>query len=326
MDEHNKNLKTLLQRLLQSGLKINPKKCKFAVIKIIFNGHILSAEGISPDPEKIKSINQLQVPTNITEIKSPLGMTNFCNKFIPDYSTITAPLRQLTKKDKPFRWGPQQQAALDQLKQLLTSVPVLTFYNPNAATKIYVDISPRGLGAVLTQKQQYGYYQPIAYGSRALTPIESLHSQTEREGLAVVWSCQHFHYDVYDNKTTIITDHKPLEKLLSSTSNPTPRIQRWILQLQAYDTMIQYRPGSLNPADYLSRHPSLPSHQLNDQSAEHYINMITYYAAPKSISIEHLRILHYNELLNPFKQTTGLNIYNHSTQYATNSVFTTRSY
>ena len=92
MDEHNKNLKTLLQRLLQSGLKINPKKCKFAVIKIIFNGHILSAEGISPDPEKIKSINQLQVPTNITEIKSILGMTNFCNKFIPDYSTITAPL------------------------------------------------------------------------------------------------------------------------------------------------------------------------------------------------------------------------------------------
>ena len=93
-----------------------------------------------------------------------------------------------------------------------------------------MDISPRGLGAVLTQKQQYGYYQPIAYGSRALAPTESLHSQTEREGLAVVWSCQHFHYDVYDNKTTIITDHKPLEKLLSSTSNPTPRIQRWILR------------------------------------------------------------------------------------------------
>ena len=79
-----------------------------------------------------------------------------------------------------------------------------------------------------------------------------------------------------------------MEKLLSSTSNPTPRIQRWILRLQAYDTMIQYRPGSLNPADYLSRHPSLPSHQLNDQSAEHYINMITYHAAPKSISIDQI--------------------------------------
>ena len=113
-------------------------------------------------------------------------MTNFCNKFIPDYSTITAPLWQLTRKDKPFCWGPQQQAAFDQLKQLLTSAPVLAFYNPNAATKIYVDVSPQGTGAGLTQQQQNGDYQPTAYGSHALTPTESCYSQTEREVLAVV--------------------------------------------------------------------------------------------------------------------------------------------
>ena len=236
MEEHNENLKTLPQRILDSCLKINPNKCKFAATKIIFNGHILLAEEISPDPEKIKSINQLQAPTNITEIKSLLGMTNFCNMFIPNYSTITAPLRQLLKKDEPFRWGPQQQAALDQLKQLLTNYPALAFYNANAATKIYVDVSPQGLGAILTQQQQNGDYQPIAYRSCALTPNESCYSQTEREALAVVWSYQHFHYYVYDNKTTILTDHKALEKLLSSTSNPTPRIQKWILRLQAYDT------------------------------------------------------------------------------------------
>ena len=93
MEEHNKNLKTKPQRILDSGLKINLNKCKFAITKIIFNGHILSAEGISPDSEKIKSINQLQVPKNITEIKSLLVMTNFCNKLMSDYSTTTAPLR-----------------------------------------------------------------------------------------------------------------------------------------------------------------------------------------------------------------------------------------
>ena len=128
----------------------------------------------------------------------------------------------------------------------------------------------------------------MAYGSRALTQTESRYSQTEPEALTVVWSCQHFHYYVYDNKTTIITDHKPLEKLLSSNSNPTSRIQRWTLRLQAYDTVIQYQPGSTNLADYLSRHSSLPSHQLNDQSAEHYINMIPHYAAPKPISIDQI--------------------------------------
>ena len=93
--------------------------------------------------------------------------------------------------------------------------------------------------------------------------------------------CQHFHYYVYDNKITIITDHKPLEKLLSSTSNPTLHIQRWLLRLQAYDTTIQY-PGSTNAADYLSRHPSIYSTELNDQCAEHFINMISNHASPKS--------------------------------------------
>ena len=79
-----------------------------------------------------------------------------------------------------------------------------------------------------------------------------------------------------------------MEKLLSSTSNPTPRIQRWVLQVQAYDTVIQYQPESSNPEDYVSLHPSLPSHQLNYQSAEYYINMITCHATPKSISIDQI--------------------------------------
>ena len=130
--------------------------------------------------------------------------------------------------------------------------------------------------------------------------------------------------------TTIIADHKSLGKLLSSTSNPTLHIQRWILWLQAYDTVIQYQPGSSNPADYLSWHPSLPSHQLNDQSAKHYINMKTYHAAPKSISIDQIgnetsRDITLQQVIESI-QTTALNIYNHSTQYITNSVFTTKSY
>ena len=94
--------------------------------------------------------------------------------------------------------------------------------------------------------------------------------------------------------------------------------------------MIQYQPGSSNPADYLSRHPSLPSHQLNDQSSEHYINVKTYHAAPKSISIDQIgnetsRDITLQQVIESI-QTTALNIYNHSTQYITNSVFTTKSY
>ena len=98
LEEHNNNLKKLIQRILDSGLKIKVNKCKFVINKIIFSGHVLSTEGISPDPEQIKSISPLQVPTNITEIKPLLlGMTNFYNKFIPESWTITTPLQQQKK-------------------------------------------------------------------------------------------------------------------------------------------------------------------------------------------------------------------------------------
>ena len=135
---------------------------------------------------------------------------------------------------------------------------------------------------MLTQQQQNGDYQPIAYGSQALTLTESYYSQTEPEALAVVWSSQHFHYYVYDNKTTttIITDHKPLEKLLFSTSRVLPHVFR--------DGYYYYKPMTLlsNPADYLLRHPSRPSHQ---QCAKHYLNRINTLCCPKiHISIDQI--------------------------------------
>ena len=98
LEEHNNNLKKLIQRILDSGLKIKANKCKFVITKIIFSGHVLSTEGISPNPEQIKSTSPLQVPTNITEIKPLLlRMTNFYNKFIPENWTITTPLQQQKK-------------------------------------------------------------------------------------------------------------------------------------------------------------------------------------------------------------------------------------
>lgn len=219
--EHNNNLERVLQKLNADGLKINPRKCKFAVNTLAFNGHIITSSGISPDPAKVKSIKQLKPPTNISEVKSLLGMINFCNRFISDYSTLTEPIRRLTKKDIPFTWSNEQQTVLQALQEKLTHAPTLAFYNPLADTKLYVDASPHGLGAILTQQQTDTSYHPIAYGSRALTPTESRYSQTEREALAVLWSCQHFHYYIYDSNITVITDHKPLESLLVNNLNST---------------------------------------------------------------------------------------------------------
>jgi len=136
----------------------------------------------------------------------------------------------------------------------------MTFYNPNATTHLVVDASPLGLGGILSQEQTDGSFKPITYGSRSLSDTETRYSQTEREALAVLWSCQRFHHYVYDRHVNIHTDHKPLIKLLTSKSIAPPRIMRWILHLQVYDFTLTYVPGCKNAADYLSRYVSFESH------------------------------------------------------------------
>ena len=107
--------------------------------------------------------------------------------------------------------------------------------------------------------------------------MESRYSQTEREALAVLWGCQHFHHYVFGRHIIINTDHKPLERLLSHNSNAPSRIQSWIFHLQAYNYTIRYIPGNNNPADFLSCN-TLNNSEFTDisiiQEAEECINLI----------------------------------------------------
>ena len=108
-------------------------------------------------------------------------MLNYRHHFIRDYSTISEPLRKLTKKHQPFIWGESQQKAFETLKKCVTSADVLAFYNPKAETELIVVASPYGLGAILSQQQSDGTYKPVSYGSQALSDVESRYSQTDRE-------------------------------------------------------------------------------------------------------------------------------------------------
>ena len=157
-----------------------------------------------------------------------------CLTFTKNYADVTAPLRKLTKKSEPFLWGEAAQLAFDKLKILLINAETLAFYIPEAPTKVIVDASKEGAGVILSQKQPDGEYRAVAYCSKAFTPVESRYSQTEREALAVLFGCTHFHYYVYDRHFDIETDHKSLVKILSNNSDPSLRIQRWLLKLQSY--------------------------------------------------------------------------------------------
>ena len=132
-------------------------------------------------------------------------MLNYCSKFIHDFST----LREVIKQNK-FTWEEIRIRTFETLKQKLTSTPVMPYFDLGKETKVVVDASPFGVSGILMQKDDTDDYIIVAYGSRSLTEVEKRYSQTEREGLTIVWAVEHFHQYLYGGTFTITTDHNPL--------------------------------------------------------------------------------------------------------------------
>ena len=245
---------------------------------------------ISPYPKKVEDVVNLHTPSTASEVRSLLGMTNYCSRFIPDYATKTEPLRKLTHKDQPWCWTAEPDRAVSQLKDALVTAPVTAYFDPEKDTEISVDASPVGLAAILTQVDpKTDEKHVITYASCSLTATEQRYSQTEREGLAVVWACEHLHLYVYGKPITIYTDHKPLVSIYDNpSSKPPARIERWALRLQPYQATVKYRRGDINPADYLSRHPTKHAAETSRQQkvAEEYINYLTANSTPKALKTQ----------------------------------------
>ena len=251
---------------------------------------MFSRDGISPDPKKVEDVVNLQTSSTASEVRSLLGMTNYCSRFIQDYATKTEPLRKLTHKDQPWCWTAEHNRAVSQLKEALVSAPVTAYFDPEKATEISVDASPVGLAAILSQVDQNTEERHvITYASRSLTATEQRYSQTEREALAIVWACEHLHLYVYGKSVTIYTDHKPLVSIYSNpSSKPPARVERWALRLQPYQITVKYRRGEINPADYLSRHPTKHAGETSRQQkvAEEYVSYLATTSTPKALKIQ----------------------------------------
>ncbi len=245
------------------------------------------SDGIAPDPLKIKGIQAVPEPQNASELRSFLGMVNYCGRFIPDLATISSPLRELTKVDTLWEWNATHTNAFTLIKKRMTECCTMSYFNPNSKSILLVDASPVGLGAILTQQDSRNNTNVVALASRALTPVEQRYSQTEREALAITWAVIHFHLYVYGASFEVITDHKPLVTLFnSSNSKPPLRLERWILKLQAYDYTVLYEPGKSNPADYMSRHPQQLAQQPSFEQtlAEAHVNFIASHSVPKTVT------------------------------------------
>ena len=286
-EEHDKALEAVLQALIGRNLTLNRSKCEFNKESIEFYGFVFGKDGISPDAKKVEAVQKMSTPTSAKEVRSFLGLTNYVSRFIPQYATITKPLRDLTKKNKQWAWESEHEDAFRTLKDSLAKSTSMSYFNPSAKTEVVVDASPFGLGAILTQHFR-DEKKVVAFASRALTDVESRYSQTEREALAAVWACEYFHLYLFGQTFTVISDHKPLEGIFNRpTSHTNARIERWNMRLQSYDFDLKYRPGADNPADFLSRHPVLSSSAKTAHEktiAEEYVNFLIDHATPKAVT------------------------------------------
>eukprot|EP00794_Sanderia_malayensis_P011763 gene11763-biopygen9427 len=167
----------------------------------------------------------------------------------------------------------------------------MAYFDKSKESIVTVDASPVGISAFLAQQSSNaGTQSIIAYASRGLPDVEKRYSQTEKEGLSIVWVVEHFHLFLFGSHFTLVTDHKPLEIIYGSPrSKPSARIERWVLRLQPYNFSVQYKPGAENPADYLSRYSESQPITTQEKLTEEYVNFVSRYAVPKAMTIKEIK-------------------------------------
>ncbi|CAI7804709.1 unnamed protein product [Closterium sp. NIES-54] len=252
MKQHIEHLRRVFEILRREKFYVKLSKSEFALKKVQFLGHMVSAQGVHVDPKKIKAVRTWKTPENVKELQKFLGFANYYNRFVPQYAKIATPLTNLLKKNTPFKLEDVHQQAMEQLKTALTSTPVLILPNPEKDYVIEADASDQAVGAVLMQDQGKGL-QPIAYLSKKLHGAELNYPIHDKEALAIITTFKTWRCYLEGRKTTVYTDHCSL-KYLKTQPTLSRRQVRWIDFLEThFDYDIVYKPGHRNKADTLSQ-------------------------------------------------------------------------
>ncbi|GJP58391.1 hypothetical protein CLOP_g23643, partial [Closterium sp. NIES-67] len=185
MKQHVEHLRRVFEILRRERFYVKLSKSEFAIEKVQFLGHMVSAQGVHVDPKKIEAVRTWKTPENEKELQQFLGFANYYNRFVPHYAKIAAPLTNLLQKNTPYEWEPKHQEAVEQLKQALTTAPVLILPDPERDYVIEADASDQAVGAVLMQDQGNGL-QPITYLSKKLHGAELNYPIHDKEALAIV--------------------------------------------------------------------------------------------------------------------------------------------
>ncbi|CAN6685855.1 unnamed protein product [Malus baccata var. baccata] len=250
---------TFAYRRMPFGLCNAPatfQRCMMSIfsdyVEKIIEGYIISEKGIEVDKSKIDLVRHLPSPTSVREVRSFLGHAGFYGGFIKDFSKIAQPLCRLLQNEVAFEFTKECTESFNQLKELLTTAPIIVPPDWSLPFELMCDASDYALGAVLGQRKDKRPHV-IYYASRTLNDAQLNYSTTEKELLAVVFALDKFRSYLIGTKVIVFTDHAALKYLLTK-KEAKPRLIRWILLLQEFDIEIQDKKGSENVvADHLSR-------------------------------------------------------------------------
>lgn len=266
IEQHNERLRSVMQRIRESGLKLSPGKCHFLKDKIAYLGHVISSKGISTDESKIDKVKNWPVPKTEEELHTFIALAGYYRRFIKNFATIVAPLEALLQNRQakksttkhtidPSRWQEKHSQAFEHLKTALTTAPILAFPNSTDTFVLDTDASHYNTGAVLSQLQD-GREVVISYASNKLSKAEQAYCVTRKELFAVFRYVLQFKHYLMGRKFIIRTDHKALQWLLNWRRPNTSQYCSWKAELETYDFEIKHREGRLHTnADALSRFP-----------------------------------------------------------------------
>lgn len=263
-EEHYEHLRQVLQVLEDNTLFLKLSTCYFLVDECDFCGHTIGRGGLSISPDKAEAMGVRPRIEGPRDIMSWLGSCLWFKDFVPDFSMITKCLTDLTRKDVPWSWTAAHDEAVELIIYLITTAPVLKFFDPTLETIVYPDASAFAIGGWIGQVHPDGIH-PVTFWSRKMTPPEMNYPVYEQELLALVALCDKFGHMLRGVRFTAKTDHRALI-YIQQQEHLSRRQARWVMQLQELDFTIEYLPGKFNNvADYLTRNPSVEKAQVRNR-------------------------------------------------------------
>ena len=244
----------VLEKLLTNDLYLNLKKCQFHIKEVEFLGAIVGKGEVKMDPIKVKAIEDWPTPTDLHSLYSFLDFSNYYKDFIKDYSKLTRPLYDLTKKGTPWHWGDSLCTAFEALKKKFTLYPVLRNPDPNKHYILDTDASLYAIGLTLSQDFTNGR-RPIAYFFKSLLPAEHNYDIYDQELLAIIYAVKAIRHLLLEarHKFLIRSDHEIL-KYFKSPQKISAQQVRWHVFLQDYNFELVHFPGKSNTiTDLLSQ-------------------------------------------------------------------------